>query len=334
MKKNKKWNLEEVKKIFDTPFLNLIYKAQKIHRKNFKPNEIQLSSLISIKTGMCPEDCKYCPQSARSKSKIKKEKLMNLKNIIKYAKKAKNSGVTRFCMGAAWRNPKEKDIPKIEKIIKNVKSIGLETCMTLGMLNKKQAEKLCKAGLDYYNHNIDTSPKFYKNIISTRNYKDRLKTIDNVRKSGIKVCSGGIIGLGEDLNDRCEMLIQLANLDKQPESVPINMLVKVKGTKLENEKSIVDIFDFIRIIATARIMMPKSYIRLSAGREEMNEQSQVLCFIAGANSIFYGCKLLTTKNVKEKKDNILFKKLGIKTNLKKTKVEENKKNEIKYYDAS
>ncbi|ANF17052.1 biotin synthase [Buchnera aphidicola (Schlechtendalia chinensis)] len=306
----KQWNFSQVKSLFDLPLFDVLFTAQTVHRKNFKKNEIQISTLLSIKTGSCPEDCKYCPQSFKYKTHVKKEKLLDIQKILSYAKKAKKIGSERFCMGAAWKNVKDKDIPYLETIIKEIKKMGLETCMTLGTLNKYQAEKLSKAGLDFYNHNLDTSMNFYKNIVTTRNYQDRLNTLEIVRKSGIKVCSGGIIGLGEQVNDRIELLLQLSNLSEVPESIPINMLVRIKGTPMENNRE-VDVFDFIRTVAVTRIMMPKSYIRLSAGRENMNEQTQAMCFMAGANSIFYGCKLLTTSNPEQTSDLNLFKKLGL-----------------------
>ncbi|CAL4321123.1 biotin synthase BioB [Buchnera aphidicola] len=307
----KHWTLKETKKLFNKPFFDLIYQAQTVHRKNFDPNEIQISTLLSIKTGACPEDCKYCPQSARYKTNLKKEPLLKEEEILKAAQKAKKSGANRFCMGAAWKNPKDKNIPYLQKIIKKVKKMGLETCMTLGELTQKQANQLYEAGLNFYNHNIDTSENFYSKIISTRTYQSRLKTLKRIRKSGMKICSGGIIGLGEKKKDRLEFLIELANLSQPPESIPINLLVKVPGTPLENNKK-VNKFDFIKIISLTRIMIPKSYIRLSAGREKMDFQTQAMCFMAGANSIFYGCKLLTTKNQSEKKDIKLFKMLNLK----------------------
>ncbi|WMC19709.1 MAG: biotin synthase BioB [Enterobacteriaceae bacterium PC38] len=334
---NKIWTTKKTQKLFNTPLLELIFLAQNIHRKNFKPNTIQISTLLSIKTGACPEDCKYCPQSSRYKTNLKKERLIKINKILDAAIKAKKNGATRFCMGAAWKNPKERDMPYLNKIIKTVKKIGLETCMTLGSLNEKQAKILYNSGLDYYNHNIDTSPEYYKKIITTRNYQDRLNTIKNIRKTGIKVCSGGIIGLGENIKDRMILLMQLANMKIPPESIPINMLVKVSGTPLEKNKDI-DPFEFIKIIAIARIMIPKSYIRLSAGRENMNEQTQAMCFMAGANSIFYGCKLLTTPNPNEDKDLKLLNKLGLKIEKKKIKINKINKNinkkEIKFYDAT
>jgi biotin synthase len=271
---------------------------------------VQLSTLLSIKTGACPEDCKYCPQSARYDTGLEKEKLMQIEQVIEAAKAAKASGSSRFCMGAAWRSPHDRDIPAIESMIKEVKSLGLETCMTLGMLSENQADTLSEAGLDYYNHNLDTSKEFYGDIITTRTFQDRLDTLSNVRNSGMKVCSGGIVGMGEEQKDRAGLLMGLANLPKQPDSVPINMLVKVAGTPMEAEEDL-DPFEFLRTIAVARIMMPKSYVRLSAGREEMNEQMQAMAFMAGANSIFYCDKLLTTPNPKANSDMQLLNRLGI-----------------------
>lgn len=292
------------------PFFELLFQAQQIHRQHFDPQQVQVSTLLSIKTGACPEDCKYCAQSARYKTGLETERLMEVQQVLESAKKAKQAGSTRFCMGAAWRNPRERDMPYLEMMVKEVKSLGMETCMTLGMIDDNQAQRLAEAGLDYYNHNLDTSPEYYGNIITTRTYQDRLDTLDNVRNAGIKVCSGGILGLGEKVSDRAALLVQLANLPKPPESVPINMLMKVEGTPMADNED-VDAFDFIRTIAVARIMMPTSYVRLSAGREYMNEQTQALCFMAGANSVFYGCKLLTTPNPDENKDLALFKKLNI-----------------------
>lgn len=304
------WTVAEVNALFALPFMDLVFQAQTVHRANFDPNQVQVSTLLSIKTGACPEDCKYCPQSARYDTGLEKERLLEVEKVLEEAKKAKAAGSTRFCMGAAWKNPKDRDLPYIEEMVKGVKALGLESCMTLGMLDQSQAERLAKAGLDYYNHNLDTSPEYYDQIITTRTYQDRLDTLDHVRNSGMKVCSGGIVGLGESANDRSGLLVQLANMPKHPESVPINKLVKVKGTPLENVDDL-DEFEFIRTIAVARIMMPQSHVRLSAGREKMNEQTQALCFMAGANSIFYGCKLLTTPNPEENSDMQLFKKLGI-----------------------
>ena len=304
------WSRDEVIALFELPFNDLLFQAQTIHRQNFNPNEVQLSTLLSIKTGACPEDCKYCPQSARYDTGLEKEKLMQIEQVIEAAKAAKASGSSRFCMGAAWRSPHDRDIPAIEAMIKEVKSLGLETCMTLGMLSESQADTLSEAGLDYYNHNLDTSKEFYGDIITTRTYQDRLDTLANVRNSGMKVCSGGIVGMGEEQKDRAGLLMGLANLPKQPDSVPINMLVKVAGTPMESEEDL-DPFEFLRTIAVARIMMPKSYVRLSAGREEMNEQMQAMAFMAGANSIFYCDKLLTTPNPKANSDMQLLNRLGI-----------------------
>ncbi|HHK8634361.1 TPA: biotin synthase BioB [Vibrio parahaemolyticus] len=304
------WTHAEVRDLMEKPFMDLLFEAQLVHRQYQQTNHVQVSTLLSIKTGACPEDCKYCPQSARYTTDIEKERLMEVKRVLDAAQKAKNAGSTRFCMGAAWKNPKERDMPHLTDMIKGVKDMGLETCMTLGMLTPEQAKQLANAGLDYYNHNLDTSPEFYGNIITTRTYQDRLDTLSHVRDAGMKICSGGIIGMGESANDRAGLLVELANLPTHPESVPINMLVKVKGTPLETVDD-VEPFDFIRLIAIARIMMPQSAVRLSAGRENMNEQMQALCFMAGANSVFYGCKLLTTPNPSEDKDMMLFKKLGI-----------------------
>ncbi|HCH5652295.1 TPA: biotin synthase BioB, partial [Vibrio parahaemolyticus] len=309
------------------PFMDLLFEAQLVHRQYQQTNHVQVSTLLSIKTGACPEDCKYCPQSARYTTDIEKERLMEVERVLDAAQKAKNAGSTRFCMGAAWKNPKERDMPHLTDMIKGVKDMGLETCMTLGMLTPEQAKQLANAGLDYYNHNLDTSPEFYGNIITTRTYQDRLDTLSHVRDAGMKICSGGIIGMGESANDRAGLLVELANLPTHPESVPINMLVKVKGTPLETVDD-VEPFDFIRLIAIARIMMPQSAVRLSAGRENMNEQMQALCFMAGANSVFYGCKLLTTPNPSEDKDMMLFKKLGINSQEVSQKPDEIEENEL------
>ncbi|WP_261815508.1 biotin synthase BioB [Vibrio gallicus] len=304
------WTIDEVQQLLAQPFMDLVFQAQTIHRQFQQPNYVQVSTLLSIKTGACPEDCKYCPQSAHYRTDVDKERLMEVEKVLEAAQKAKQSGSTRFCMGAAWKNPKSRDMPLLTDMIKGVKSLGLETCMTLGMLTPAQANELSQAGLDYYNHNLDTSPEYYGNIITTRTYQDRLDTLAHVRDSGMKICSGGIIGMGEGLADRAGLLSELANLPVHPESVPINMLVKVKGTPLEEAQD-VEPFEFIKLIAAARIMMPESAVRLSAGREKMNEQMQALCFLAGANSVFYGCKLLTTPNPDEDSDMQLFKKLGI-----------------------
>ncbi|MDR2226150.1 MAG: biotin synthase BioB [Providencia sp.] len=310
MSQLKQWTIKQANELFSMPFFELLFQAQQTHRQHFDPQQVQVSTLLSIKTGACPEDCKYCAQSARYKTGLETERLMEVQQVLESAKKAKQAGSTRFCMGAAWRNPKERDMPYLEMMVKEVKSLGMETCMTLGMIDDTQAQRLAEAGLDYYNHNLDTSPEYYGNIITTRTYQDRLDTLGNVRNAGIKVCSGGILGLGEKVSDRAALLVQLANLPKPPESVPINMLMKVEGTPMADNED-VDAFDFIRTIAVARIMMPTSYVRLSAGREYMNEQTQALCFMAGANSVFYGCKLLTTPNPDENKDLALFRKLDI-----------------------
>jgi biotin synthase len=307
------FQLQEILDLFALPFNDLIFKAAEIHRQFHEPNKVQISTLLSIKTGSCPENCKYCPQSAHYNTGLEKESLMEISKILEAANAAKKAGASRFCMGAAWRNLHDRDVEKICHVIDEVKKTGLETCMTLGMLTDSQSKQLKEAGLDYYNHNIDSSPEFYSEIITTRSFEDRLNTLKNVREAGLNVCSGGIVGMGEKLEDRAKMLIVLANLPNHPQSVPINMLVKVAGTPMENIKEL-DQFDFIRTIAVARIMMPKSVVRLSAGRENMNEQTQALCFLAGANSIFYGEKLLTTSNPEMERDQKLFAKLGISGN--------------------
>lgn len=296
--------------MFTQPFNDLLFEAQTVHRKHFNANRVQVSTLLSIKTGACPEDCKYCPQSGHYNTGLAKEKLMQVQKVLEEAQRAKSIGATRFCMGAAWKHPSAKDMPYVLEMVKGVKAMGLETCMTLGKLDQEQTAALAHAGLDYYNHNLDTSPEFYTSIITTRTYSERLQTLSYVRDSGMKICSGGILGMGESLDDRANLLIQLANLPEHPESVPINMLVKVAGTPMENTEDI-DPFDFIRMLAVARIMMPHSHVRLSAGREAMNEQMQALAFFAGANSIFYGDKLLTTANPQADKDMQLFSRLGI-----------------------
>ncbi len=318
------WSLEEIRKLLLMPFNDLIFTAQSTHRDYFDPNEVQVSTLLSIKTGACPEDCKYCPQSGHYNTGLEKEKLLEIEKVIAEAKAARQKGASRFCMGAAWRSPSEKDMPYVLDMVRQVKSLGLETCMTLGMLEEPQARELADAGLDYYNHNLDTSEKYYSHIITTRTYKDRLDTLENVRKAGMKVCCGGIMGMGEDLDDRAGLLMQLANLPHHPESVPVNMLVKVAGTPMENVADL-DPFDFIRTIAVARIVMPGSHVRLSAGREDMNEQMQSLCFLAGANSIFYGEKLLTTANPEADKDRELFRRLGIRPEQRETAHTENER---------
>jgi biotin synthase len=337
------WSIAEVEAFFALPFSDLMFQAQTVHREHFNPNEVQVSTLLSIKTGACPEDCKYCSQSARYNTDVKKERLMEVEKVLEAAQVAKDQGSTRFCMGAGWRNPKARDMPYVLEMVKGVKAMGLETCMTLGMIDGGQADELQEAGLDYYNHNLDTSPEHYNSIITTRSYQDRLDTLQNVRDSGMKVCSGGIVGLGEKAQDRASFLAQLANLPKHPESVPINMLVKIEGTPLANVDDL-DPFDFVRCIAIARIMMPKSHVRLSAGRDAMNDQMQAMCFLAGANSIFYGCKLLTTGNPEANKDMQLFAKLGINTETVATQDDNteqkittavmNQKNKELFYDAS
>jgi len=304
------WTVAEVQALFDQPFNDLLFQAQTVHRQHFNPNEVQVSTLLSIKTGACPEDCKYCPQSGHYNTGLEKERLLQVEKVIEKAKQAKASGSTRFCMGAAWKHPADKDMPYVVEMVKQVKALGLETCMTLGMLTEDKAEQLADAGLDYYNHNLDTSPEFYDKIITTRSFQDRLDTLSNVRNSGMKICSGGILGMGETATDRIGLLRQLANMDVQPESVPINMLVKVKGTPLENVDDL-DPLDFIRTIAVARVMMPASHVRLSAGREKMSDEMQSMAFFAGANSIFYGECLLTTPNPETHRDLQLFKRLGI-----------------------
>lgn len=304
------WTNTDVNALFDMPFLDLLFKAQTIHRQHFKPNEIQISTLLSIKTGTCPEDCAYCPQSAHYDTGLEKEGLYDVDKVITAALEAKKNGSTRFCMGAAWRSPPKKEFPKVLKMIRAVKDLGLETCVTLGMLNEQEAGELKDAGLDFYNHNLDSSPEFYKKIITTRTYEDRLKTLENVRNAGMNTCCGGIIGMGETREDRVNLLLQLANLPEPPLSVPINRLIAIKGTPLEKTPQI-DNIEFIRMIAVARIMMPTSYVRLSAGRNDMSEEMHALCFMAGANSIFSGEVLLTTPNPENQADAILFKKLGI-----------------------
>ena len=304
------WTLPEIRALYQLPFMDLLFEAHSLHRKFQKTNQVQISTLMSIKTGACPEDCKYCSQSGHHNTELEKEKFLEVQAVLKDAARAKEAGASRFCMGAAWRSPTTKDWPQVLEMVKGVKALGMETCMTLGMLNENQANDLAQAGLDYYNHNLDTSKAYYKEIITTRNFQDRLDTLENVRSAGMKVCCGGIIGMGESQDDRLGLLMELANLPEHPESVPINMLVKIKGTPLENTEDL-DAFDFIRTIAVARIIMPLSFVRLSAGRESMNEQTQALCYFAGANSIFYGEKLLTTRNADANKDMDLLKKLGI-----------------------
>lgn len=304
------WTRDEIQALYDQPFLDLVFEAQRVHRQHFQPNTIQVSTLLSIKTGKCPEDCKYCSQSAHYDSKLEAEKRIAVDKVIREAISAKESGSSRFCMGAAWRNPHERDMPYVLEMVREVKALGLETCMTLGMLNQSQAERLKDAGLDYYNHNLDTSREYYPNVISTRSFDDRLNTLDIVRQTGMKVCSGGIVGLGEDTQDRIGLLHELATLPLHPESVPINMLVPIEGTPLAKVEKL-DVIEWIRTIAVARIIMPNSYIRLSAGRESLSDSDQALAFMAGANSLFSGEKLLTTPNAGEGKDKQLFQKLGL-----------------------
>jgi len=306
-----RWSVEAIEALFALPFNDLIFKAQQVHREHFDANTVQLSTLLSIKTGGCPEDCGYCPQSAKYNTGVEAEKLMPIEEVLKAAQAAKDKGATRFCMGAAWRSPKDHQVDAVGEMVTAVKAMGLETCVTLGMLKEHQAKQLQEAGLDYYNHNLDTSPDFYGDIISTRTYQDRLDTLDRVRDAGIKVCCGGIVGLGETVTQRAGLIAQLANMAEPPESVPINNLVKVEGTPLANNEEI-DPLDFVRTIAAARITMPTSFVRLSAGRESMNESTQALCFLAGANSIFYGEKLLVTDNPELERDTKLFEKLGLK----------------------
>jgi biotin synthase len=304
------WTLEEAQAIHDAPFNDLLFRAQTVHRQNFDPNKVQLSRLLSIKTGGCPEDCAYCSQSSHFESGLKASKLMEVQNVIAEARKAKEAGATRYCMGAAWRNPKARDMPMVLAMVEGVKALGMETCMTLGMLDREQAAQLKQAGLDYYNHNIDTSERYYGEIITTRHFGDRLETLANVREAGMKVCCGGILGMGEDAVDRIDMLVTLANLPEHPESVPINMLIPMEGTPLAEAEPVAPL-DFVRSIALARILMPKSHVRLSAGRTAMSDEMQALCFFAGANSIFVGDKLLTAGNPGEDKDAALFARLGI-----------------------
>lgn len=304
------WTSEEALALYELPFMELLFRAQSVHRTSFDPNKVQMSRLLSIKTGGCAEDCGYCSQSAHHKTGLKASKLMEVERVISEAKKAKAAGATRYCMGAAWRSPKARDMDVVVAMVEGVKALGMETCMTLGMLTDDDIVKLRDAGLDYYNHNVDTSEAYYSKVITTRTYADRLDTLARVRDAGMKVCSGGIVGMGEERQDRVDMLVTLANLDEHPESVPINMLIAIPGTPLENTKQI-DPIDFVRTIAVARIMMPKSFVRLSAGRTDMSDEMQALCFFAGANSIFVGETLLTADNPGEDKDSKLFSKLGL-----------------------
>ncbi len=304
------WMQTEIEALFALPFNDLLFRAQAVHRANFNANQIQLSTLLSIKTGGCPEDCGYCSQSAHHDTKLKAEKLLPVDAVLADARRAKDAGATRYCMGAAWRSPKERDLDQVCAMIEGVRAMGLESCATLGMLNEDQTARLKAAGLDYYNHNIDTSEEFYGKIVTTRSYQDRLDTLQHVRDAGIHVCAGGIVGMGEARRDRAGMLLTLANLPQHPESVPINMLMRVEGTPAGNSDTL-DPFEFVRTIAMARILMPESFVRLSAGRESMNDQTQALCFMAGANSIFVGERLLTTDNPGRDQDAALFARLGI-----------------------
>ena len=304
------WELDEIKALFELPFNDLLFKAHSIHRETFDPNKVQVSSLLNIKTGACPEDCSYCSQSSKYDTGLEREKLMEIDQVLHQAKKAKDKGASRFCMGAAWRNPTDKSLDKVIPMIQGVKAMGMETCVTLGMITPSQASTLKEAGLDYYNHNIDTSKEHYPNVVSTRNFQDRLDTLEAVKNANINVCSGGILGMGETETDRASMLQSLSNLEKHPDSVPINLLVPIPGTPFENVKPPSE-SEFVRTIAVARILMPNSVIRLSAGRLEMGEGMQALCFFAGANSIFYGEQLLTTDNPTSANDQLLFSRLGI-----------------------
>jgi biotin synthase len=307
-----RWALQDIEALFNLPFNDLIFRAQQVHREHFNPNEVQLSTLLSIKTGGCPEDCAYCPQSSHHNAGVEATKLLGVEEVRVAAQKAKESGATRFCMGAAWREPKDRDIEKVAELIRTVKDLNLEACCTLGMLSLQQAQALADAGLDYYNHNLDTAPELYGDIISTRDYQDRINTLGHVRHAGVNVCSGGIVGMGETRSGRAGLMAQLANMEPYPESVPINNLVKVEGTPLAQVEDL-DPFEFVRTIAVARITMPKAWVRLSAGRQELGELGQALCFMAGANSIFYGDKLLTTGNPDWERDQKLLAKLGLST---------------------
>ena len=305
-----RWNLDAVAALFDLPFNDLLFQAQQVHREHFDANEVELATLMSIKSGGCPEDCGYCPQAARYDTGVKAQKILPLDEVLEAARHAKENGATRFCMGAAWRTPKDRDLDQVEAMVRGVKELGMEACVTLGMLGEGQAERLKSAGLDYYNHNLDTAPEFYANVIGTRDYDDRLATFERVRNAEIKVCSGGIVGMGESRRQRAGLIAQLANMEPYPESVPVNHLVQVKGTPLYGLDPL-DPFEFVRTIAVARITMPKARVRLSAGRREMGDAVQALCFAAGANSIFYGDKLLTTGNPDVAADRALLGKLGI-----------------------
>ncbi|MFZ3019095.1 MAG: biotin synthase BioB [Gallionella sp.] len=305
-----RWSVADIEALFKLPFADLLYRAQQIHREHFDPNAVQLSTLLSIKTGGCSEDCGYCPQSAFHNAGVENRKMLDVSEVVKAAKAAQDAGADRFCMGAAWREPTEEDMAAVVEMVKEVRALGMETCATLGMLNDEQTEQLRAAGLDYYNHNLDTTPEFYGNIISTRDYQDRLDTLERVRRAGLHVCSGGIVGMGENLTQRAGLVAQLANMNPYPESVPINNLVKVEGTPLADQEDL-DPLDFVRTIAVARITMPTARVRLSAGRQQMSEAIQALCFLAGANSIFYGDQLLTTGNPDVERDRALLDKLGM-----------------------
>ncbi|MEM7090673.1 MAG: biotin synthase BioB [Pseudomonadota bacterium] len=307
---NKTWSREAAQALYDLPMMDLLFRAQTLHREAFDPNKIQTSKLLSIKTGGCAEDCAYCSQSARNGSRLSASKLIEVERVLSQARKARDGGATRFCMGAAWREPKDRDMDALVAMVEGVRGLGMETCMTLGMLEDSQITRLRDAGLDYYNHNIDTSERYYPNVITTRTFADRIDTLTRVKEAGIKVCSGGILGMGEDVQDRIDMLVTLANLDPAPESVPVNMLMPQQNTPLADARP-VDPIDFVRVIACARIMMPQSYVRLSAGRSDMSDAVQALCFLAGANSIFVGDTLLTAENPKEDADAVLFAKLGL-----------------------
>jgi biotin synthase len=307
------WTRDEAQALYDLPFADLMFQAQSVHRTNFDPNHVETASLLSIKTGGCPEDCGYCSQSAHYKTDVKATKLMDHDDVIATARRAKESGANRFCMAAAWRNPKDKDLDRVCDMVSEVKALGLETCATLGMLTREQADRLRDAGLDFYNHNVDTSPEFYGHIITTRTMQDRIETLAHARESGLKVCCGGIVGMGEQVEDRLGMLMLLANLAEHPESVPINLWNEVKGVPVNGTANAPDPIEMVRMIAVARIMMPKSVVRLSAGRQYMTDEMQALCFLAGANSIFIGDVLLTTKNPQTDKDATLLNRLGIKS---------------------
>ncbi|GAB4352981.1 MAG: biotin synthase BioB [Gammaproteobacteria bacterium] len=304
------WSREEVRELFKRPFFELLYAAQSQHREHFNPQTLQVSTLLSVKTGGCPEDCGYCPQSAHFDTPLERERLLAVEEVVARAREAKAAGAGRFCMGAAWRSPSDRDFGHILRMVREVKSLGLETCLTVGMLTAEQAAALQEAGLDYYNHNLDTSPEYYPEIITTRSYQERLDTLGSVREAGLKVCCGGIIGMGESREDRVGLLVELANLPQHPESVPINLLVRIPGTPLENAPEL-DPFELVRTVAVARLMMPRSYVRLSAGRESMSDELQALAFLAGANSVFYGDRLLTADNASVRRDDALFERLDL-----------------------